>query len=125
MSSPEFRFYYFTRRYEETIAFYRDALCLEIFRSWDRSDTDRGTVFRSPNGVGFIEIEAGDTTPAIAGGFYIEVGDLDRWYQRARDGGCAITRELGLTDYGHRNFRTVDPNGVQVTFFAYPDTTAR
>lgn len=124
MSEREFRFYYFTPRYEETVAFYRDALGLAVFRSWDRGEAHRGTVFRSPNGVGLIEIEAGTMAPQIAGGFYIEVDDLDRWYERARQGGCPITREPTRTDYGHRNFRTVDPNGLEVTFFAYPDAPA-
>ena len=124
MSQREFRFYYFTPRYEETVAFYRDALGLEVFRSWHRGEAQRGTVFRSPNGVGFIEIEAGATAPQIAGGFYIEVTNLDRWYERVRDAGCPITRELAQTDYGHRNFRTVDPTGVEVTFFSYPDAPA-
>lgn len=119
MSSPEFRFYYFTPRYEETVAFYRDALGLEVFRQWDRGDDARGTVFRSPNGVGLIEVEAGDAVPAIRGGFYIEVANIDRWYERAQAAGCPIVRELGPTDYGHRNFRTVDPSGLEITLFEY------
>lgn len=119
MSSPEFRFYYFTSRYEETVAFYRDALGLEIFRSWDRGHAARGTVFRSPNGVGLIEVEAGGAVPDIRGGFYIEVDDIDRWYGRVAKAGCPVLRALGDTEYGHRSFRTADPNGVEVTFFEY------
>lgn len=119
MRDPEFRFYYFTPLYEETVAFYRDALRLEVFRAWDRGETARGCVFRSPNGVGLIEVEAGDAVPAIHGGFYIEVSDIDRWYRRVQEAGCPILRPLGTTDYGHRNFRTVDPNGVEVTLFQY------
>ncbi|MEI7037613.1 VOC family protein [Fulvimonas yonginensis] len=119
MNGPEFRFYFFTSRYAETVAFYRDALGLAIFRSWDRGPDARGTVFRSPNGVGLIEIEAGDTTPSIHGGFYIEVAQIDRWYGRVKAAGCPILKALGPTEYGHRNFRTADPNGVHVTLFEY------
>jgi uncharacterized glyoxalase superfamily protein PhnB len=119
MGHPEFRFYYFTPRYEETVAFYRDALRLEIFRSWDRGEAARGTVFRSPNGTGLIEVEAGDVAPVLHGGFYIEVADLDRWFERAKHAGCPILRPLGATEYGHRSFRTADPNGVEVTLFQY------
>lgn len=118
----EFRFYYFTPLYDQTIAFYRDTVGLEIYRSWDRADGDRGTIFRSPNGTGLIEIEAGDQRPAIAGGFYIEVADLDGWYDRLREAGAPILRELGVTSYGHRNFKTADPNGVEVCFFRYLDS---
>jgi len=119
MSGPEFRFYYFTSRYEETVAFYRDALGLEVFRSWDRGHAARGTVFRSPNGVGLIEVEAGDAVPGIHGGFYVEVADIDGWYKRVATAGCPILKTLANTEYGHRSFRTADPNGVEMTFFEY------
>lgn len=119
MSDPEFRFYYFTSRYEETVAFYRDALGLAVVRCWDRGETARGTVFRSPNGVGLIEVEKGDGVPDFRGGFYVEVPDIGLWYARVAAAGCPILRALGTTEYGHRNFRTADPNGVEVTFFEY------
>lgn len=54
---PEFRFYYFTSIYNETVSFYRDLLQWDVFRSWDRGQFEKGTVFRSPDGTGFIEIE--------------------------------------------------------------------
>jgi len=119
MTSPEFRFYYFTPLYEQTIEFYRDSLGFAIFRSWDRPDGDRGTIFRSPNGAGLIEIEAGDRGPSIHGGFYIEVANIDEIYARLRSAGVAIEKELGRTSYGHNNFKVVDPNGVEVSFFEY------
>lgn len=116
---PEFRFYYFTPRYEETVAFYRDTLGLSIYRAWDREAGDRGTIFIAPNGRGLIEIEAGSQEPVFAGGFYIEVADVEQWYQRVRNSGAPVVKELGLTSYGHENFKTRDPSGVEVTFFRY------
>ena len=118
-ASPEFRFYYFTPRYEETVRFYRDVLGFQIFREWDRPEGDRGTVFHSPNGAGFIEIEAGEKAPSIAGGFYIEVSDIEMRYDRLRQSGVHVRKELGLTPYGHRNFKVVDPNGIEIAFFQY------
>ncbi len=114
MRHNEFRFYYFTPLYEQTVAFYRDVLRFDIYHAWDR-----GTIFRSPNGVGFIEIEAGERPPSIQGGFYLEVADVERRYEDVRRRGAPILRELGATSYGHRNFKTVDPNGVEVSFFEY------
>lgn len=119
MKSPEFRFYYFTPLYEQTVAFYRDILGFEVDRAWDRDGGDRGTIFRSPNGTGLIEIEAGDEPPSILGGFYIEVVDVDACYERTRAAGAPVRKQLGPTSYGHRNFKTVDPNGVEVSFFEY------
>ena len=44
MSDRQFRFAYFTRRYDETVAFYRDGLGLPVSHAWDRSPDDRGTL---------------------------------------------------------------------------------
>jgi catechol 2,3-dioxygenase-like lactoylglutathione lyase family enzyme len=67
--SLEFRFYYFTARYDDTVAFYRDVLQLRVHHSWDHGAEARGTIFRAPNGSGLIEIEAGAGLPALTGGF--------------------------------------------------------
>ena len=116
---PEFRFYFFTPEYDETVAFYRDVMQLEIVRSWDRSDQERGTVFASPNGTGFIEVEQGDELPRINGGFYIEVDDVESWYERVTAAGARIKKSLGVTGYGHLNFKVLDPSGIEVGFFQF------
>jgi uncharacterized glyoxalase superfamily protein PhnB len=119
MRPLEFRFYYFTPLYEETVAFYRDVLGFDIYHAWDRGAADRGTIFRSPNGAGFVEIEAGGRAPTISGGLYVEVDDVASRYEEARRRGAPILKELAVTSYGHRNFKTADPCGVEVTFFEY------
>lgn len=119
MSSSEFRFYFYTPRYEETVRFYKDELEFAIFRQWDRTAEDRGTIFHSPNHKGFIEVEFGAVTPAIAGGFYIEVEDLESRYDRLLQRGVIPHKEIGITSYGHRNFKVLDPNGIEVAFFEY------
>lgn len=65
---PEFRFYYFTPLYQETVVFYRDMLGFELYRCWDEPDGERGTIFRAPGGAGLIEIEAGGTRPVDRAG---------------------------------------------------------
>ena len=119
MRHHEFRFYYFTPFYDQTVTFYRDVLGFEIFHTWDRGAADRGTIFCSPTGPGFIEIEAGVQSPSILGGFYIEVDDVGKWYEELRRRGAPIVKELSTTAYGHRNFKTVDPSGMEVSFFEY------
>lgn len=114
----EFRFYYFTSRYEETVAFYRDSLGFTIYHQWDRAN-DRGTIFRSPNGGGFIEIESGSSIPTLTGGFYIEVDNLDFWHERVRSVAAPSAVPIRQTSYGHRSFKTTDPSGVEVCFFSY------
>ena len=48
MREGEFRFSYFTREYEATVAFYRDGMALPVVGSWDRGSEDRGTLFGPP-----------------------------------------------------------------------------
>lgn len=121
MRSLEFRFYYFTRRYDETVAFYRDVLQLSVYHAWDHGPEARGTIFRAPHGGGLIEIEAGTDLPSLTGGLYIEVPDLEAWYARVREAHAPIVRELTTTSYGHRHFKVADPSGIEIGFFSYLD----
>ncbi|MFT3909041.1 MAG: VOC family protein [Ferruginibacter sp.] len=116
---PEFRFYYFTDKYEETVSFYKNLLQLEVMRSWDRGPGEKGTIFYSPNGTGLIEIEEGTTSPVIQGALYIQVEDVDRWYGIAINNHVKIIQPLSDTSYGHRNFKFEDPGGLTVGLFKY------
>ena len=113
----EFRYYYFTPLYEEAVTYYRDLLGLEVLSSWDRSPEVRGTIFLSPNGVGQIEVEAGEST-GPAGGIYIEMDDVDAWYEGVVSRGVPISQALIDTSYGHRQFRVIDPAGLEIGFFS-------
>lgn len=114
---PEFRYFYFTPLYDDTVAFYRDRVRLEEVSSWDRGPDERGTVFRSPNGMGLIEVEAGDA-PGPGGGIYIEMNDVDAWHAELVSRGVPIATPLTDTSYGHRQFRIVDPAGLEIGFFS-------
>lgn len=115
----EFRFYYYTDRYAETVSFYKNILQLEEVRSWDRGDCEKGAIFRSPNGVGLIEIEEGTEVPVLQGALYIEVEDVDRWYEMAVEKNIKIVQPLTDTSYGHRSFKFADPNKLIIGLFKY------
>ena len=120
--SPEFRFCYSTNRYSETVSFYKETLQLEVLRSWDRGDCQKGTIFKSPNGTGLIEIEEGMETPMLQGELYIEVEDVDRWFEMAVNKKISITPSLTDTSYGHRSFKFEDPNKLVIGIFKYIDS---
>jgi uncharacterized glyoxalase superfamily protein PhnB len=118
----EFRFYYFANRYHETVAFYKNILQLEEFRSWDRADGDKGTIFKSPNGTGLIEIEARAENPVFNGmGLYIQVDNPDGLYESLLKSGVKIVQPITTTSYGHRSFKCEDPNKLLISFFSYID----
>ena len=87
----QFRFSYFTPRYDATVAFYRDELQLVVLESWDRSADDRGTLFAAASGV--IEVllrsenpasfHSWDDRPPQGAFMVIEVPDVEQAYQRA------------------------------------------
>ena len=121
-NSTEFRFCYSTPHYAETVSFYKDTLQLEELRSWDRGGYQKGTIFKSPNGMGLIEIEEGTETPNLNGELYIEVEDVDHWYEMAVNKKLTIVRPITNTSYGHRSFKFGDPNKLIIGLFKYIDT---
>ena len=121
--SREFRFVYFTPRYDETVAFVRDLLELRQVESWDRPGDHRGTVFAA--GPGLIEVleneelQRGPSDTASGGPFAaIEVADVDALHARIAGKGVALHYPLADKPWGHRGFSVLDPNGVEIAFFS-------
>lgn len=52
-------------------------------------------------------------------GAYVVVDDVDRLFQRVRDGGAEITKEPHDTDYGSKDFAIRDPEGNRWSFGTY------
>ncbi|HEX7251608.1 MAG TPA: VOC family protein [Thermoanaerobaculia bacterium] len=125
MSPGQFRFGYFARNYEATVAFYRDGLELEVMESWDRGEDDRGTLFAAESGV--IEVLATPATGESFGAFdarpprgafmVIESRDVEARYERAVAKGLPIKEPLTDQTWGHRSFCVTEPNGLILYFF--------
>jgi len=113
-NSPEFRLFYSTPLYAETVFFYTNILKLEVLRSWDRGPCQKGTIFQSPNGTGQIEIDEGTVVPVLKGELYIEVETVEYWYEKIR-----IVNPVSNTSYGHRSFKFADPNNLIIGLFKY------
>jgi len=69
------------------------------------------------------------TTPGSLGGAttqaaYVIAADMDALYTRAKAAGAEIVRELGVTDYGSREFACRDPEGHLWNFGTYDPWTA-
>ena len=126
MGNGQFRFSYFTPKYEETVAFYQHGLECPIIERWDRTPDDRGTLFGAASGV--IEVLAlpGNTKPdhlwddrPPQGAFMvIEVEQVELLYQRTVEKGLPIQQELKDQRWGHRSFCVREPNGLTLNFFS-------
>lgn len=73
---------------------------------------------RWPEGSGGVIVAR--TTHAGPGWLYVVTSDPDRLYQRAKEAGLEISREIEDTSYGSRTFTAVDPWQVRWTFGTYP-----
>jgi uncharacterized glyoxalase superfamily protein PhnB len=121
----QFRCAYATNEYEATVEFYREGLELAIAESWDRSDSDKGTLFKAASGI--IEVvkrspdeSHGEWEKHRPQGFTIvvETDDVDELYERLSGRELNITEGLTNQKWGHRSFRVSDPNGVSLYFFS-------
>jgi catechol 2,3-dioxygenase-like lactoylglutathione lyase family enzyme len=126
MKECQFRFGYFTPKYEATIAFYRDGLEFPIVEAWDRTADDLGTLFGAASGI--IEVVAlppsgqsdhlWDKRSAQGAFMVIEMENLAALYQRAIAKGLPIQQELKNQEWGHRSFCLQEPNGLTLYFFS-------
>jgi len=126
MGNDQFRFGYFTPKYEETVAFYREGLELPSIEAWDRTPDDRGTLFGAASGV--IEVLAfpgsgqsdhlWDERPPQGAFMVIEVDQVEALYQSAVEKGLPIQHELKDQTWGHRSFCVREPNGLTLNFFS-------
>lgn len=129
MKNRQFRFAYFTPKYEETVAFYRDGLNLPAIGGWDRTPDDRGTLFGAASGV--IEVLAvppsghsdhlWDARPPQGAFMVIEMDQVESLYQRAVERRLPIQEPMKDQPWGHRGFCVRDPNGLTIYLFSEID----
>ena len=121
-----FRYTYFTDRYEETCAFYREKMGFDLMHAWDRDEDDKGSLFKA--GRGLIEVlkrpesdahmYEGLDYRAPQGVFMgIQVWEIDALFDRLRDAGVPFKETVTDQPWGHRSFSAVEPNGLVLFFF--------
>ncbi len=125
-NNGQFRFTYFTDKYLETFDFYQSKLTFQLAHSWDRSEDDKGALFKA--GPGLIEIlhRPNDPGKHIAGLDYrtpqgvflgIQVGNIDDLFKNYKSAGVPFKQDLTDQPWGHRSFSLLEPNGLVLFFF--------
>ena len=121
----QFRFAYFTPRYEDTLDFYRAGLGFRVVEAWDRSADDRGTIFAAAAGmIEVLSLPNGtsdhlfDARPPQGAFMVIEVDDVDARYRVVRARGLPVQEALADRPWGHRAFCIRDPNGLTLYLFS-------
>ncbi|MDQ2890338.1 MAG: VOC family protein [Gemmatimonadota bacterium] len=117
--------------YDAALAFYGNALGLSIERSWNRGESDRGTLFRA--GAALIEIlprsnarqalKAAHDQPMSNSSvwLYLEVDDVDVAHERLQAHGASVLLPPTDEPWGHRRLRRCDPDGMIVGLFSRSD----
>lgn len=110
-----FRFTYFTK-----------SLGFNLEHSWDRSEFDKGSLFKA--GAGLIEVllKTNDEEHKVAGLDYripqgvfmcIQVWNIDELFDQYRTKRIPFKQELTSQSWGHRSFSVMDPNDLILFFF--------
>ncbi len=116
---PLFRFIFWPHDYKKSVDFYEQGLGCAIISQWDKGPGRRGTVFNV--GAGDIEIlELGQEGKSVINpqGFeiYIEVPNVDEYYQVIKDKSIPILGEIADKPWGDRTFSINDPDGIKLIF---------
>jgi catechol 2,3-dioxygenase-like lactoylglutathione lyase family enzyme len=121
----QFRFCYFTPKYEETVAFYREGLELPLIESWDRHPDDRGSLFQAADGIVEVVVKPRgasdhlwDDRPPQGACMVIEVDDVAAWHRRAVEKKLPLVQPLTDQSWGHRSFCVREPNGLTLYLFS-------
>ena len=126
MRAGEFRCAFFARDYARSLEFYRDGLELPIVDAWNHGPADQGTVLGAASGL--IEVlRLPPRQPADSVWDYrapqgvmivVETEDVDAWYVRVLAKGIPVKEPLMDQEWGHRSFRIVDPDGIELFVFS-------
>ncbi len=118
-NSLEFRFSFHTRLYKETVAFYKDRLQFPVVKTWNRGFNDSGYLFQAASGlIVVLQSATMQVEPLKDAVLLIQVEDLDGYYAGLTERGVPVVQEIRKREWGHRDFKIVDPNGLIFGFYS-------
>lgn len=124
IESSEFRFAFFARDFERSVAFYRGTLAMELVGRWDRPD-GKGALL-SAGGTAVIEIYGAPEGQAYTGPRPTAINlalrlenslAVDDLYRRLAGQGLAQLDPPQDRSWGHRSFIVHDPDGIPIHFY--------
>ena len=120
MKEKVFRVQIYTRQYEQMCGFYGQTLGLPVLIRRETSEEDRVRVYGAASGqIEVIYAPEGMERPVSNGWtLQMEVDDVDAYCEQVRRQGWKILREPRDQFWGHRNFKVLDPSGLELTVFS-------
>ena len=115
----EFRFSFYTQKFKESIAFYKDILKLPVVYSWNRGFNDSGYLFKAASGhMVVLQSATKQVEPLMDAVLLIEVEDLDKQYDFCKEQSVEIVQEIQKREWGDRDFKIIDPNRLVLGFYS-------
>jgi catechol 2,3-dioxygenase-like lactoylglutathione lyase family enzyme len=123
LSIEELVFVVTTRRFDASLAFYRDVLGLTLVEEW--AEHGHGAVLAAADQarVELIELEelGDEPLPERAPFLGLQVADVDEVHRRAVAARSTIAAPLKERPWGGRGFALRDPNGIGVNVYTAYD----
>jgi len=115
----EFRFSFFTQKYNETIKFYKDILQLPVVGNWNRGFNDSGHLFKAASGhIVVLQSATKQVEPLVDAVLLIQVENIEKQYMFCKDQGIEIIQEIQKREWGDKDFKVVDPNRLILGFYS-------
>ena len=120
MENGVFRVQIYTKEYEQMRHFYGTVLGLPVLVCRETGKDDRVCVYGAASGqIEVIYAPSGMEVPASNGWtLQMQVENADRYYEQLQTRGCTIQREPQNQFWGHRNFKVLDPSGLELTIYS-------
>ncbi|MDP4108605.1 MAG: VOC family protein [Bacillota bacterium] len=120
MPQKVFRVQIYTREYEKLRNYYENILSLPLVTLRETSESDRVRVYAAASGeIELIHAPAEMEFPESNGWtVQIEVDDADAYCKEILENGGTVKRGPADQPWGHRNFKVLDPSGLELTFYS-------
>ncbi len=115
----EFRFSFFTQKYDETIKFYKDILRLPVVGNWNRGFNDSGYLFKAASGhIVVLQSATKQVEPLVDAVLLIQVENIEKQYRFCKEQGIEIVQEIQKREWGDKDFKVTDPNRLILGFYS-------
>ncbi len=106
-------------KYSETVSFYREKLGLPVVKTWNRGFNDSGHLFKAASGmIVVLQSATKQVEPLKDAVILIQVEDLDGYYRELSEKGVSVVQGIQKREWGHRDFKISDPNGLILGFYS-------
>lgn len=120
MENGVFRVQIYTKEYEQMRHFYGTVLRLPVLVCRETGRDDRVCVYGAASGqIEVIYAPPGMEVPVSNGWtLQMQVENADRYCEQLQAQGWTIQREPQNQFWGHRNFKVLDPSGLELTIYS-------